>query len=61
MTTGIIPHVLSCPRFLRKPRLLTRFSALPRGRACTQWSAPDLPRRFESKSGLLANLAWSGG
>ncbi len=27
----------------------------------TRWSDPDLPRRFESKSGLVANLNWSGG
>jgi hypothetical protein len=26
----------------------------------TRWSDPDLPRHFESKSGLVANLTWSG-
>ena len=32
MTTIIIPHFLSSPRFLGRPRLLTRISRLPTGR-----------------------------
>jgi hypothetical protein len=31
MVTVIIPHVQSSPRFLGRPRLLTRMEPLPRG------------------------------
>jgi len=48
MTTAIIPHFLSSPRFLGRPRLLTRCSALPGGRGISVFDS-----RFVASHGLV--------